>query len=268
MPELPEVETIRRELEPYVVGRTVVGLSFPWEGIVRRPALEEFSTRLIGQRITGLGRRGKYLIFSLSSGQALVIHLKMTGSLWFKDPEKFVRAIIHLDDGGNIYFRDPRKFGIMWLVDDKESVAVKLGPEALGAEFTAKVLAERLSQRTAPIKALLLDQGLVAGIGNMYADEALFSAKIHPARAGGSLTKKEVERLHKAIRQVLSDGINEKGASTDTYFRPSGEPGTAHSHFRVAHRRGESCPLCGTPLERIPVRNRGSYFCPKCQKEA
>ena len=267
MPELPEVETIKNELSPHVIGRSVSGLSFFWEGIVRQPSLEEFYSRLIGQKITGVGRRGKYLIFSLSSGQALIIHLKMTGSLWLKEPEKFVRAIIHLDDGTNIYFRDPRKFGIMWLVDDKESVARKLGPEALGAGFTARVLAERLSQRTAPIKALLCDQSLVAGIGNMYADESLFQAKIHPMRAGGSLTEKEVERLYKAIRQVLRAGINEKGASTDTYFRPSGEKGTAHSQFRVAHRRGESCPVCGTPLERIPVRNRGSYFCPKCQPE-
>jgi len=266
MPELPEVETIRNELSPYVIGRTVSGLSFSWEGIVRQSSLEEFSTRLIGQKITGLGRRGKYLIFSLSGGQALIIHLKMTGSLWFKDPEKFVRAIIHLDDGGNIYFRDPRKFGIMWLVDDKDSVGSKLGPEALGKGFTAKVFAEKLKKRTAPIKALLFDQGLVAGIGNMYADEALFASKIHPMRAGGSLTEKEVGRLHKAIRQVLRAGIKEKGASTDTYFRPSGEKGSAHYQFRVAHRRGENCPLCGTPLERIPVRNRGSYFCPKCQR--
>jgi formamidopyrimidine-DNA glycosylase len=266
MPELPEVETIKNELSPHVIGRTISGVSFSREGIVRQPSLEEFSTRLIGQKITGVGRRGKYLIFSLSSGQALIIHLKMTGSLWLKEPEKFVRAIIHLDDGTNIYFRDPRKFGIMWLVDDEKSVGVKLGPEALGEEFTAKVLAERLKNRTAPIKALLCDQGLVAGIGNMYADEALFTAKIHPMRAGGSLSKEEVKRLHKAIQEVLRVGINEKGASTDTYFRPSGQPGTAHSQFRVAHRRGEKCPLCGTPLERLPVRNRGSYFCPKCQK--
>ena len=266
MPELPEVETIRNELSPHVIGRTIKGLSLPWEGIVRQPSLEEFCARLIGQRITGLGRRGKYLIFRLSSGQALIIHLKMTGSLWLKEPEKFVRAIIHLDDGTNIYFRDPRKFGIMWLTDDEESVGVKLGPEALREGFTAKVLAEKLKKRTAPIKALLCDQGLVAGIGNMYADEALFTAKIHPMRAGGSLSQAEIKRLYNSIRKVLRAGITEKGASTDTYFRPSGEKGSAHSQFRVAHRRGESCPICSTPLERIPVRNRGSYFCPKCQK--
>ena len=266
MPELPEVETIRKELSSHVIGRTIKGLSLPWEGIVRQPSLEEFYARLIGQKITRLGRRGKYLIFSLSSGQALIIHLKMTGSLWLKEPEKFVRAIIHLNDGTNIYFRDPRKFGIMWLTDDEKSVGVKLGPEVLGEGFTPKVLANKLKNRSAPIKALLCDQGLVAGIGNMYADEALFTAKIHPMRAGGSLSQAEIKRLYKSIQKVLHAGINKKGASTDTYFRPSGEPGSAHSQFRVAHRRGESCPICGTPLERIPVRNRGSYFCPKCQK--
>ncbi len=265
MPELPEVETIKNELSPHVIGRTISGVSLSWKGIVRQPPLKEFCARLIGQKITGLGRRGKYLIFSLSSGQALIIHLKMTGSLWLKEPEKFVRAIIHLDDGTNIYFRDPRKFGIMWLTDDEKSVGIKLGPEALGESFTPKVLAEKLKNRTAPIKALLCDQGLVAGIGNMYADEALFTAEIHPMKAGGSLTEEEVKRLHKAIGEVLRAGINEKGASTDTYFRPSGEPGSAHSQFRVAHQRGGNCPVCGTPLERIVVRNRGSYFCPKCQ---
>ncbi|MBA7576643.1 Formamidopyrimidine-DNA glycosylase [subsurface metagenome] len=262
MPELPEVETIKNELAPHVIGRSVSGVSFSWEGIVRQPSLEEFCARLIGQKITGVGRRGKYLIFSLSSGQALIIHLKMTGSLWLKEPEKFVRAIIHLDDGSDIYFRDPRKFGIMWLVDDKESVGSKLGPEALGGGFTAKVLTERLSKRTAPIKALLCDQSLVAGIGNMYADEALFLAKIHPVRAGGSLTKEEVKRLHRAIRQVLTAGINEKGASTDTYFRPSGEKGTAHSQFRVAHRRGGVLPRLRHALRAHPGKKPGQLFLP------
>ncbi|MGD9115918.1 MAG: bifunctional DNA-formamidopyrimidine glycosylase/DNA-(apurinic or apyrimidinic site) lyase [Dehalococcoidia bacterium] len=267
MPELPEVETVKNELEPHVVGRIISGLTFPWKGIVRRTSLEDFRERVIGQKITGLGRRGKYLIFGLSSGQSLIIHLRMTGSLWLTDPERFVRAIMHLDDGTNVYFRDPRKFGIMWLVDDAASVGDGMGPEALGEEFSVEFLAGKLKSRTAPIKALLCDQGFVAGIGNMYADEALFSAKIHPMRAGGSLTQAEVERLHQAIREVLRAGIKEKGASTDTYFRPSGETGRAHDHFRVAHRRGENCPLCGTPLERLPVRNRGSYFCPNCQPE-
>jgi formamidopyrimidine-DNA glycosylase len=265
MPELPEVETIRNELSPHIIGHTVTGVTFFDERIVRQPPVEEFNARLIGQGITGLRRRGKYLLFSLTSGQTLVIHLKMTGSLWLKPPDRFVRAVISLDGDKKIYFRDPRKFGVMWLVDDAGGINDKLGPEPLEAGFTTKTLTKALAKRTAPVKALLCDQKVIAGIGNMYADEALFLAKIHPMRAGGSLSGAEIERLHRAIRQVLTSGIKEKGASTDTYFRPSGDTGTAHFKFRVAHRRGESCPVCGTPLERLPVRNRGSYFCPRCQ---
>jgi len=265
MPELPEVETIKNELAPHIIGHTVTGVTLFWEGIVRQPSVEEFCSRLIGQKITGVGRRGKYLIFGLTSGESLIIHLKMTGSLWLKPPDRFIRAIIHLDNDTNIYFRDPRKFGVMWLAVDKNTVASKLGPEPLEAVFTPQILAKALSKRTAPIKALLCDQTLVAGIGNMYADETLFLAKIHPLRPGKSLSPEEVERIYQAIRQVLRAAINEKGASVDTYFRPNGQMGTAHFQFRVAHRRGESCPVCGTNLQRIPVRNRGSYFCPKCQ---
>jgi formamidopyrimidine-DNA glycosylase len=265
MPELPEVETIRNELTPHIIGHTITAITLFDEKIVRQPSVEEFNSRLIGEAITRVGRRGKYLLFSLTSGQTLVIHLRMTGSLWLKPPDRFVRAVIHFNGGVKLYFRDPRKFGVMWLVEDKNSVTDKLGPEPLEAKFTAKTLAEALSGRTAPIKALLCDQSFIAGIGNMYADEALFLAKIHPMRAGGSLSEEEIERLYQAIRQVLAAAIGDKGASVNTYFRPDGQIGTAHFQFRVAHRRGESCPVCGTPLERITVRNRGTYFCPKCQ---
>jgi formamidopyrimidine-DNA glycosylase len=265
MPELPEVETIRNELSPHIIGHTITGITLFWEGIVRQPTLEEFNSRIIGQTITGVGRRGKYLFFSLTSGQTLVIHLKMTGSLWLKPPDRFIRAVIHLDGGVKIYFRDPRKFGVMWLVEDKNTIADKLGPEPLEPDFTTRTLAKALSGRKAPIKALLCDQNVIAGIGNMYADEALFLAKIHPMRAGGSLKPAEIKRLYNAIRQVLAAAIVDKGASVDTYFRPDGQIGTAHFQFRVAHRRGESCPICDTPLQRLPVRNRGSYFCPRCQ---
>ncbi|MCL0057844.1 hypothetical protein M1N05_02100 [Dehalococcoidales bacterium] len=141
----------------------------------------------------------------------------------------------------------------------------KLGPEPLEPSFTPQLLAQRLNNRTAPIKALLCDQTFIAGIGNMYADEGLFAAGIHPLRLGKSLSQDEVERLHHALRQILWSAINNKGASLDTYLRPDGEPGIAHFQFQVAHRGGEPCPACGTPIERIPIRNRGSYFCSKCQ---
>lgn len=272
MPELPEVETIKNELLPHILGRRVNGVTLLWEGIVRQPSVKEFYSRLIGQRLTGLTRRGKYLLFSLTSGEALIIHLKMTGSLLLKpasaEADKFIRAILHLDKETELHFRDPRKLGVMWLVKDASSVVGKLGPEPLEAGFTPQALAQRLANRTAPIKALLSDQTFIAGIGNMYADEALFAAGIHPLRRGGSLSSEEVKRLHRAIQQVLWAAIGNKGASVDTYLRPDGTLGTAHFQFQVAHRlSGKLCPLCGTPIERIVVRNRGAYFCPHCQPQ-
>ena len=271
MPELPEVETVKNELTPHIVGHCVTGVTLFWEGIVRQPSVEEFYSRLIGQEITGIARRGKYLIFSLSSGDLLIIHLKMSGSLLVSQdsspPPKYTRAVINLDKGTNVFFRDPRKFGLMRLVKDDNSIVSKLGPEPLEDSFTPQVLAQRLAKRKAPIKALLCDQNLVAGIGNMYADEALFAAKIHPLRSGESLTTDEVERLHHAIQQVLWSAIGNKGASIANYYRPNGKLGTAHSQFKVAHRGGQTCPVCNTPIQRLPIRNRGSYFCPKCQPE-
>ena len=268
MPELPEVETIKNELLPHIVGQRITGVTLFWDGIVRQPSVEEFCSHLIGQRIVGLSRRGKYLIFNLTSSEALIMHLKMTGSLLLAsaEPEKFTRAIIYLDNETGLYFRDPRKLGRMWLAEDTNSVIGKLGPEPLEADFTPEILAQRLDNRSAPIKAVLCDQSFVAGIGNMYADEALFAAQIHPLRSGKSLSRDEVEHLHSAIQKVLWAAIGNKGASVDTYLRPGGELGTAHFQFQVAHRLGgKLCPVCSTPIERIPVRHRGSYFCPECQ---
>jgi len=269
VPELPEVETVKNELSPYVIGRSVTDITLLWEGIVKEPSVEEFCTRLIGRRITAIQRRGKYLFFSLSSSQLLLIHLKMTGSLILghdsSELPKYTRAIIYLDDGTSIFFRDPRKFGLMRLINDKADIVGKLGPEPLEADFTPQVLTQRLVGRKAPIKALLTDQTLVAGIGNMYADEALYAANIHPLRSGASLSPEEVECLHRVIREILWTAIGNKGASVANYFRPDGTPGTAHFEFKVAHGRGKYCARCGTPIERIVVRNRGTYFCPKCQ---
>ncbi len=251
MPELPEVETVKNELLPYIIGHRITGVTLFWDGIVRQPSAREFCSRLIGQRLTGIARRGKYLIVSLSSDDLFIIHLKMTGSLTIgqdsAEPPRFTRAIIHLDKDTNIFFRDPRKFGVMRLVRDKNSIVGKLGPEPLEVDFTPQVLAQRLVKRKAPIKALLCDQGFIAGIGNMYADEALFAVKIHPLRTGASLSQEEVEHLHCAIQRILWAAIGNKGASVDTYFRPDGTKGTAHFEFKVAHCRGKHCPDCDTP---------------------
>jgi len=271
MPELPEVETVKNELLPHVVGKRISGLTFEWEGIVKEPSLDEFRAGIIGQKITGINRRGKYIFISLSGEDTLIIHLKMTGSLIVKkdteEPPKYTRAIIHLDNGTDIAFRDPRKFGVLRLVKDKGSIIGKLGPEPFDEDFTPQVLSKILTKRKAPMKALLCEQNLIAGIGSMYADEALFTTKIHPLRTGENVTPSEIEHLYKAIREILYAAIENKGASVDTYFRPDGTKGTAHYEFKVAHRFKEPCYICGTPIERIKIRNRGSYFCPKCQPE-
>ena len=271
MPELPEVETIKNELLPYVVGHRITGVTLLWDGMVHHPSVQEFCYRLPGQLITGVTRRGKYLMFSLSSDNVMVIHLKMSGSLLLKPatapPVKYTRVIIHLDGESIVLFRDPRKFGAMWLVEDPKPMIAKLGPEPLDGSFTPKFLAQRLDKRTAPIKAILLDQSFVAGIGNMYADEALFSARIHPLRLGRSLSSDEIKRLHRAIKDVLSSGIAGKGASIENYFRPDGTLGKAHYEFRVAHGRNMTCNIHKVSIVRITVRNRGTYFCPICQPE-
>ncbi len=271
MPELPEVETIRNELLPAVVGCRISDIELAWDGIIKQSSVDEFRARVVGRKVTGLERRGKYLLFGLDGGDILVVHLKMTGSLLRKPAaetnERFARAVIHLDSGQSLVFRDPRKFGRMWLVEDSKEVTNRLGPEPLAPDFAGEQLAGLLAGRTAPIKAVLLDQHIIAGIGSMYADEALFAAGIHPIRPAGSLSPVEIERLFKEIRRILRAAIGDKGASVENYYRPDGSTGTAHYRFKVAHRRGEDCPVCRTPLQRIVVRNRGTYLCPKCQPE-
>jgi len=266
LPELPEVETIKRELAPHVVGRTFTSVTVCDAKPIKQPAPDEFCRKLAGQKINSLERRGKYLIFHLSNSEALIIHLRMTGALLLnpKDPDR-ARVIFHFDDSSQLAFTDRRRLGAIWLAEDAKTVTHRLGPEPLEAHFTTETLAKLLQKRQAPIKAMLLDQSLIAGIGNMYADEALFLAKIHPLRQANSLSRQEIQKLYQAIRQVLQKAIDSKGASVDTYKRPDGATGTAHENFHVAHQKGKPCPKCHTPIERLPIRNRGSYHCPRCQ---
>jgi len=270
MPELPEVETTISELKPEVEGKRITRVEIFSEKQVATPPVEEFIQGLVGRMITGLERRGKYLIFRLDDGKVLIIHLRMTGSLLIKPkdetPEKAIRAMIFLDNGKAIHFRDIRRFGRMWLVNDESAVVGKLGPEPLDPEFTPELLKSIINGRRTPIKSLLMDQSLIAGIGNMYADEALFYARIHPLQPANSLTAEEIQRLHAAIREVLRLGIQNRGASTDTYIRPAGIKGGAQLEFRVAHQKGKACPVCGGPIERIVVQQRGTFFCPRCQR--
>ncbi|MFH1640131.1 MAG: bifunctional DNA-formamidopyrimidine glycosylase/DNA-(apurinic or apyrimidinic site) lyase, partial [Chloroflexota bacterium] len=270
MPELPEVETIKNELSPHVMRRKITGVKLLSEIIVRSPDGQEFTSRILGQRITGLDRRGKYLFFCLAGGEYLVMHLRMAGSLLLQrdseEPPKYTRAVISLDNGENIFFRDPRHFGRMWLVKDTGEITDRLGPEPLSAAFTPAVLTDLLQKRNAPIKAVLLEQNIIAGIGNMYADEILHDAGIHPLRPAASLTGQEIEKMYRAIRKILSAALEGKGASVRDYFRPGGEVGAAQFQFKVAHGLGgKKCP-CGGEIRRIVVRNRGTYFCPECQK--
>jgi formamidopyrimidine-DNA glycosylase len=267
MPELPEVETIKNEIAPYTVGRKIASVDILWDGMVKQPSPADFKKLITGRVIKDLTRRGKYLFFHLDKNGILMMHMKMTGSL-LVNPEnsRFTRAVLHMEGGTQIHFADARKFGKMWLEKDTDAVFSKLGPEPLDKDFTVKTLTDIFHGRSAPVKAVILDQALVSGIGNMYADEALWDSRLHPARPASSLTPAEVKRLHASIIKVLKKGIAAKGASVRDYTRPSGEPGHAHDEFIVAHGAGQNCPACHSPIQRIVVRGRGTYLCPKCQK--
>ncbi|MCL2679105.1 MAG: bifunctional DNA-formamidopyrimidine glycosylase/DNA-(apurinic or apyrimidinic site) lyase [Dehalococcoidia bacterium] len=270
MPELPEVETIKNELSPLAVGRTIVSVEFLWEKTLLSPDISEFARRVNGRKVVSLDRRGKYLVWRLDSGDSLLVHLRMTGSFFIGDGSSpdpsHTRAIVHFDGGLKAYFIDPRKFGKFQLVSDDGWMCGKLGVEPLSDEFTAEVLTLLLEGKKAPVKAVLLRQDLIAGVGNMYADEALYEAGIRPARLADGLTSIEIIRLHGAIREVLRRAVASGGASISNYFRPDGARGHAHEGFKVAHRRGGTCYCCGGPVERIVVCQRGTYFCPACQR--
>ncbi len=281
MPELPEVETVLRELEPALRGRSVVGAEVRWGRTVAAPEAELFVHRLLGRRFAGFERRGKYLLFHLLTGpepdaprETLVVHLRMTGRLSVEPHEtpgdSHTHVLIDLDDGRRLHFRDPRKFGRIWLVDDAHAVLARLGPEPDDPAFDAAYLARRLAGRKAAIKSLLLDQGLVAGVGNIYADEALFAAGIDPRRPAGTLSSAEVARLHKAIRDVLARAIGRGGSSLGSagtnYRRPGGQSGGFQKEHNVFRRTGQPCPHCGAPIERVIVGQRSTHFCPQCQR--
>jgi formamidopyrimidine-DNA glycosylase len=269
MPELPEVENVARMLRPEVVGRRVVEAQVLWPRSVARPTPEAFCRDLVGREITSLGRRGKVLTLGLSDGWWLLVHLRMSGRLLLGRPEEpapvHLRAVLRLDDGRDLRFVDPRKFGRLWLVQDPAEVLGSLGPEPLDPTFTVEAFQARLAGRRVRIKPLLLDQRFLAGVGNIYADEALFLAGIHPCRPAGSLTEGEVERLHGALQEVLAAAIANGGTTLSAYRRPDGSPGEHQALLRVFRRAGEPCPRCGTPVVRAVVGGRGTYFCPRCQ---
>ena len=273
MPELPEVETIARQLRPQLLQRRFERVDILWARLVDRPSAMEFSRALQGATVEAVGRRGKFLSFGLNTGQTWLVHLRMTGKfrLWnaAAPPEEdpHVRARFRLDDGTRLDYSDSRKFGRFYLVDDPQTITGALGPEPLGPEFTPAWFSAALADRRGEIKRLLLDQSFLAGLGNIYVNEALWRAGIHPQRAAHTLTVAEITRLHAAIVSVLSEGVANGGATLPDrqYVYPDGALGQQQLHLAVYDRAGDRCPICGYPLERIVQAQRSTYFCPVCQ---
>ncbi len=271
MPELPEVETTRRDLAPRIVGRTITGV---WVADGPRQAqaplsVDELRAALTGRCIAGLERRGKYLILALGDGRFLILHRRMTGNLVLARPDdppgRHLRAVIALDDGLELRWEDQRRLGTWTLCADPAAVLRALGPEPLAPEWSAADLAATLRGRRAPVKAVLLDQRRVAGLGNIYADEALHRAGIHPARPAASLQLDEVRRLHAAVRAVLTRAIHLQGSSARHHVGGLGQKGTMQEEWHVYGRAGQPCPACGTSVQKLRVAGRGTHFCPRCQ---
>ncbi len=267
MPELPEVETIRSQLAPRLEGRTFAVVDILDSRLTRPLDPREVAAELQGERVVAVERRGKYLVVRLEGGAALLVHLRMTGSFGF-EPTSHERAVVELEDGSRLVYRDVRRFGT-WLVvagDELEPyITGKNGPEPLGPRFTTSWLAGQLARRRAPLKAVLLDQRVVAGLGNIYADEALWRARLSPLRPANSLDAEDARRLHRAIRTALRLGIERQGSTLSTYAQPDGSPGSMQREFRVYGREGEPCPRCRTPIAKARVGGRGTWYCPHCQ---
>jgi formamidopyrimidine-DNA glycosylase len=276
MPELPEVETVRRRLAPVLEGRSFEQVEISDPRLTRPLDPFEVARELEGERVAAVDRRGKYLIVRFESGRALLVHLRMTGSFLYTavgvpqdDPHR--RAVVTLDDGSDVAYRDVRRFGTWLLLEPAEVAAyidARVGPEPLEAAYKVKHLAEKLAGRRAPVKAAILDQRTVAGVGNIYADEALWRAQIHPLRPANELTPDEVKALHKGVRAALQAGVRRQGSTLRDYRLPDGTSGGAQDKFKVYGRAGSPCERCGTPIDKIRVAGRGTWYCPSCQAYA
>ncbi len=275
MPELPEVETIARSLSQgrgtgsTILGCTIEDVSILWERSIATPSAVEFKQRIQGQTIREISRRGKYIVVSLSH-DTLLFHLRMSGDLYTKpasvqDGEeaagKHDRVIFFFQNGQRLIFEDARKFGRIWLLADPQDELGDLGPEPLSEAFTADQFQRMLQSSKRLLKPLLMDQTFLAGLGNIYTDEALFKAKLHPLTIANQLNTEQAAILFKVIRETLLEGIQRNGASIDWVYRG----GDFQNHFFVYGRKGEACLICGTPIERIVVGQRGTHFCPACQ---
>ena len=271
MPELPEVETVARGLDSALAGRAITAVDVVWPGSIVEPDPETFSARSRGQRVRGVRRRGKWVVFDLDGGDTLLVHLRMTGRLLIEpgrcaDPD-YLRIRFVFDDGRSLCFSDMRKFGRVWLLDDPAVVLGMLGPEPLADDFTVERLGGILAGRRRQIKPLLLDQNVIAGLGNIYVDESLWRAAIHPLRRSDTLSADEVQRLHQSIRAVLEEAIEREGTTLDDrgYVGADGRPGGFAKQLGVYGRAGETCQRCGCTIERIVVGQRGTHICLECQ---
>lgn len=275
MPELPEVETIKKTLEKKITGLTITGVEITMPKIIRDPSPEEFTVKITGSKITKLSRRGKYLLFYLTGDNVLLIHLRMTGRLVYTEPgepvAKHTHVIFSLSDSQELRFNDIRQFGRLQLAPQQTLNQVKglkdLGPEPLDREFTRTFLRRELKRKRVRIKTLLLDQTFIAGLGNIYADEALHRAHLNPKRIASSLSPREVAKLYHAIIEVLKEGIENRGTSFRDYVDGDGRKGNYQELLRVYNHEGSPCPHCGTIINRVKINGRSSYFCPACQRE-
>ncbi|NLD42084.1 MAG: bifunctional DNA-formamidopyrimidine glycosylase/DNA-(apurinic or apyrimidinic site) lyase [Chloroflexi bacterium] len=276
MPELPEVETIARGLRQTLVGQQVADVAVRWERIVASPSVDEFRTRLLGQTILSVGRRGKYLVFGLSA-DTLIIHLRMTGQLlcagWHTSApavacdDPHAHLMLRFTSGAALCYRDVRKFGRFWLVADPAEVLGTLGPEPLDPGLTAARFHALVHARRRRLKDLLLDQAFLAGLGNIYVDEALWQARLHPRRRGSTLAEEESARLHDAMRAVLRRAIAARGTTLRDYRDAFNAPGSNQDGLAVYGRAGQPCPRCGAAITREVVAGRGTHVCPVCQGE-
>lgn len=297
MPELPEVETVARDLQRWVAGATIQSATVAWDRTIRHPQpSERFAAEIAGATIRRVGRRAKTVLLHLDDGRVMTVALRMTGALIVTEPgtppDPYARVVFALNDGRELRYRDVRKFGRIGLWPGgglrgvgagRGSRSRKIaeggrryrigevfsghGPEPLARSFTVARLAERLARRSAKLKTLLLDQSFIAGVGNIYADEALWHARLHPLRPADTLTPPEVRRLHRAIRRVLRQGIANRGSSFSDYVGADGEPGENAERLMVYRRTDQPCYRCGRPIRRIVVGQRSTHFCPRCQPE-
>lgn len=270
MPELPEVETVVRGLRSPLVGRTITHMTLTWTRTIHSPAPDLFQSLVCGQTVLDVSRRAKYIRITLTD-MMLIIHLKMTGRLYVvpqsasDEADKWVRVIFHLDNDHQLRFSDSRKFGKMYLTHNPQDFFAHIGPEPLADDFTIADFSARLRSHHQAIKALLLDQTFIAGVGNIYADEALFRANIHPQTPANQLSNNQISGLYWGIREALMMGIDHEGASINWYRKPDGTKGESQNHFLVYGRDNQPCVVCGTSIHKIRVAGRGTHFCPQCQ---